>query len=157
MEGKDGRRMKNMARMVDVSEKQNLKRTAVATGRIHLSKKSIDAVRNKKVKKGDVIGASQLAGIQAAKETSKILPFCHQIPLTAIEVDIEISDDFITVQSSVTANYKTGVEMEALVATTVALLNIWDMVKYLEKDKNGQYPRTQITDVRVVRKRKGEN
>jgi len=146
-----------MARMVDVSRKKDVKRTAIATGRILLSKESIDAIRKGKVKKGDVIGASQLAGIQAAKDTSKLLPFCHQIPLTAIDVDLKASDDCVTVESTVTANYKTGVEMEALVATTAALLNVWDMVKYLEKDEKGQYPHTRISDIRVVSKRKGRS
>lgn len=144
-----------MARMVDVSRKKDVKRTAIATGKIFLSKKSIDAIRTGRVKKGDVFEASQLAGIQAAKETSKLLPFCHQIPLTAIDVELENSEDCVIVRSSVTANYKTGVEMEALVATTAALLNVWDMVKYLEKDKNGQYPQTMISEIRVVSKKKG--
>lgn len=145
-----------MARMIDVSHKRDVMRTATATGKISLSKESINAIREGKVKKGDVIGASQLAGIQAAKDTSKLLPFCHQIPLTAIDIDLKVSDDCVTVESTVTANYKTGVEMEALVATTAALLNVWDMVKYLEKDKDGQYPHTRISDVKVVTKRKGE-
>lgn len=144
-----------MARMVDVSRKKDVKRTAIATGKIFLSKKSIDAIRTGRVKKGDVFEASQLAGIQAAKETSKLLPFCHQIPLTAIDVELKNSEDCVIVRSSVTANYKTGVEMEALVATTAALLNVWDMVKYLEKDKNGQYPQTMISEIRVVSKKKG--
>jgi len=141
--------------MVDVSRKKDVKRTAIATGKIFLSKKSIDAIRTGRVKKGDVFEASQLAGIQAAKETSKLLPFCHQIPLTAIDVELKNSEDCVIVRSSVTANYKTGVEMEALVATTAALLNVWDMVKYLEKDKNGQYPQTMISEIRVVSKKKG--
>ncbi|MEM2838507.1 MAG: cyclic pyranopterin monophosphate synthase MoaC [Thermoplasmata archaeon] len=149
--------MTGMVRMVDVSNKQDVKRTAVATGKILLSKKSINAIRKGTVRKGDVIGASQLAGIQAAKDTSKMLPFCHQIPLTSIKVDLKISDEGVSVRSTVTANYKTGVEMEALVATMAALLNVWDMVKYLEKDEIGQYPHTRISDVRVVMKKKGES
>ncbi|MEM3039056.1 MAG: cyclic pyranopterin monophosphate synthase MoaC [Thermoplasmata archaeon] len=149
--------MTGMVRMVDVSNKQDVKRTAVATGKILLSKKSINAIRKGTVRKGDVIGASQLAGIQAAKDTSKMLPFCHQIPLTSIKVDLKISDEGVSVRSRVTANYKTGVEMEALVATMAALLNVWDMVKYLEKDEGGQYPHTRISDVRVVMKKKGES
>ncbi|MEM4265227.1 MAG: cyclic pyranopterin monophosphate synthase MoaC [Thermoplasmata archaeon] len=149
--------MTGMVRMVDVSNKQDVKRTAVATGKILLSKKSINAIRKGTVRKGDVIGASQLAGIQAAKDTSKMLPFCHQIPLTSIKVDLKISDEGVSVRSTVTANYKTGVEMEALVATMAALLNVWDMVKYLEKDEIGQYPHTRISDVKVIMKKKGES
>ena len=144
-----------MARMVDISEKKVVRRTAVAEGSLELKPSTLRAIATNAVKKGDVISTSKLAGIQAAKATSSILPLCHQIPLTSVEVDVTVSDSTLDARCSVTADYKTGVEMEALVGVTVALLNAWDMVKYLEKDAHGQYPRTRMSEIRVVSKKKG--
>ena len=144
-----------MTRMVDISEKKVVRRTAVAEGSLELKPSTLRAIATNAVKKGDVISTSKLAGIQAAKATSSILPLCHQIPLTCVEVDVSVSDSTLDANCSVTADYKTGVEMEALVGVTVALLNAWDMVKYLEKDAHGQYPRTTMSEVRVVSKKKG--
>jgi cyclic pyranopterin phosphate synthase len=144
-----------MARMVDISEKEIVRRTAVAKGSLKLKSSTLRAISRNEIGKGDVISASKLAAIQAAKATSSILPLCHQIPLTSVEVDVSVSDSSLDAQCSVTADYKTGVEMEALVGVTVALLNAWDMVKYVEKDAKGQYPQTRITEVRVVSKKKG--
>ena len=144
-----------MARMVDISKKETVERIAVAKGTLKLKPSTLRAISKKTIKKGDVISASKLAAIQAAKATSSILPLCHQIPLTSVEVDVSVSDSALHARCSVKADYKTGVEMEALVGVTVALLNAWDMVKYLEKDAKGQYPRTGITEVRVVSKKKG--
>lgn len=145
-----------MAKMVDIGGKKDVKRTAMAEGRIRLKKKSIRAIKGGKVRKGDVITASQMAAIQAAKGTSGILPFCHQVPLTSIDVTIKVEDDCVVARTKIAANYKTGVEMEALVGTAAALLNVWDMVKYLEKDREGQYPTAEIFDIRVLRKTKEE-
>jgi cyclic pyranopterin phosphate synthase len=144
-----------MARMVDVGDKKVVRRVATAEGSLVLKSETLVAVRQNKVKKGDVVSASKLAGIQAAKATSTHLPLCHQIPLESIELDISVGDEWLTARCTVAANYKTGVEMEALVGVTAALLNAWDMVKYLEKDGKGQYPATRITGVRVVEKTKG--
>jgi len=144
-----------MARMVDIGEKEVVKRVAVAQGFLVLKGATSEAVSSGKVKKGDVLTASKLAGIQAAKATATLLPLCHQIPLTSVEIDIDVEDTGLRATCTVTAFYKTGVEMEALVGVTVALLNAWDMVKYLEKDSSGQYPATAIKDVRVVKKSKG--
>lgn len=144
-----------MARMVDISEKEIVRRIAVAKGSLKLKLSTLRAISRNEIRKGDVISASKLAAIQAAKATSSILPLCHQIPLTSVEVDLSVSDSGLDAQCSVTADYKTGVEMEALVGVTVALLNAWDMVKYIEKDAKGQYPQTRITEVRVVSKKKG--
>jgi cyclic pyranopterin phosphate synthase len=141
--------------MIDVGDKKVVRRTATAEGVLLLKKSTINAIRSGTVKKGDVVGASVLAGIQGAKMTSSILPLCHQIPLTSIDIIIEPRQDRLVCTCTVSADYKTGVEMEALAGTTVALLNAWDMVKYLEKDKAGQYPQTAITDIRVTKKRKG--
>ena len=144
-----------MPRMIDVSDKKTVKRKATARGVLHLKESTVRAIASGTIKKGDVISASKLAGIQGAKATSSTLPLCHQIPLLAIEVEFKPEKDRLVCTCAVTADYRTGVEMEALVGVAVALLNAWDMVKYLEKDKRGQYPDTRITDVRVVRKSKG--
>ncbi len=143
-----------MAKMVDVGNKESVRREAVASGTILLRRATIATVKKRAVKKGDVVTASKLAGIQAAKATSSILPLCHQVPLTSIEIDVAIKADRIEMTCTVSATYKTGVEMEALVGVTTALLNAWDMVKYLEKDAKGQYPTTKITDIRVLAKTK---
>lgn len=144
-----------MARMVDVGDKAIVKRSATAKGSIRLKTSTAEAVRSGRVKKGDVLTASKLAGIQAAKATSDILPLCHQIPLNSVEVDMVVGEDCLEASCRVSAEYRTGVEMEALMGVTAALLNAWDMVKYLEKDSKGQYPVTIITDIRVVSKLKG--
>ncbi len=141
--------------MVDIGDKGVVRRVAVARGSISLKRSTVEAIRSGRVKKGDVISASKLTGISAAKATSAILPLCHHIPLESVDVDIGFGGDTVKVTCKVAAEYKTGVEMEALVGVTSALLNIWDMVKYLEKDREGQYPETSIQDVRVVSKVKG--
>lgn len=141
-----------MARMVDVGDKRMVRRRATAEGHIILKPSTLRAIAEGKVKKGDVVGASQLAGIQAAKATSSILPLCHQIPLTSVVVDVTVGRDRLTARCTVEARYRTGVEMEALVGVAAALLNVWDMVKYLEKDAKGQYPSTEVSAIRVISK-----
>jgi len=143
-----------MARMVDVGSKESIRREAIASGQLILKRKTISEIRNGSVKKGDVITTSKLAGIQAAKATSTIIPLCHQVPLTSVNVEVSVKDDRLEMRCAVSATYKTGVEMEALVGVTAALLNAWDMVKYLEKDSKGQYPSTMITDIKVLKKTK---
>lgn len=145
-----------MVKMIDVSDKAVVKRTAVAKGRLRLKPATIRAIAAGKVKKGDVVSASKLAGIQAAKATADLLPLCHQIPLTSVSVELALGRGGLTATCEVVAEYRTGVEMEALVGVAAALLNAWDMVKYLEKDDAGQYPDTAIESVRVVRKTKEE-
>ena len=142
--------------MVDVSDKKVVRRTATAEGILLLKKSTVEKIVSGSIKKGDVIVASKLAGIQGAKATSSTLPLCHQIPLTSIEIEMSAAEDRLRCRCTVSADYKTGVEMEALLGVTTALLNAWDMVKYLEKDKAGQYPGTQITGIRVLSKTKGE-
>ena len=105
------------------------------------------------VEKGDPIDIARIAGILAAKKTSEIIPLCHPIPLTNIRVDVKVSGrDEVEVESTVKTKSQTGVEMEALVATAVALLTIWDMTKQYEKDSRGQYPFTAIENIQVIRK-----
>lgn len=141
--------------MVDVGGKEVVRREATAEGSLVLKESTVRAIASGTIKKGDVFTASKLAGIQAAKSTSSILPLCHQIPLTSAEVEVVPEGDHLRCTCTVKADYRTGVEMEALVGVTVALLNAWDMVKYLEKDENGQYPDAKMVDIRVVSKKKG--
>jgi GTP cyclohydrolase subunit MoaC len=141
-------------RQVDISEKDMVLREAEAEGFLRLREGTIRLIREGRVEKGDVISVAKVAGIMAAKNTYQIIPLCHQIPLEAVEVKVEVEDSGVRVRSYVKAHYKTGVEMEALVATTTALLTVWDMVKKYEKDERGQYPETRIEYVRVIEKRK---
>jgi cyclic pyranopterin phosphate synthase len=141
--------------MVDISEKEIVPRTAEAIGRIILKRDTVDAIRSGKVKKGDPLAVAEIACIQAVKKTPDLIPMCHNIPLSNVDADFILSEDSVEVRCSVTAIYRTGVEMEALTGVSVGLLTIWDMVKYLEKDEQGQYPSTKITDVVVTEKRKG--
>lgn len=143
-----------MTKMINISGKDIVTRTAIAEGKILLCKRTIDAVKKKTVKKGDVLTVSQIAGIQAAKDTANILPLCHQIPLFSVDITFKVQKESIVARTTIIADYRTGVEMEALVGTAAALLSIWDMVKYLEKDKDGQYPTTRISEIRVLSKKK---
>jgi cyclic pyranopterin phosphate synthase len=142
--------------MVDITDKQSVPRSAVAQGKIILAPQSMEAIHAKQVKKGDPLEAAKIAGMQAVKNTPSILPHCHQINITAMELDFQLQEDGVTCTCNVKAIYKTGVEMDALCGAAVALLTIWDMVKYLEKDEKGQYPDTRIEDIRVISKKKGE-
>lgn len=141
--------------MVDVSEKPVVHRTAEAMGRIIMKRETLAAIRSGLIKKGDPFPVAEVAGILAAKKVSELIPLCHPIPLMKVDVSFQMAEDHVEARCRVVADYKTGVEMEALTGVTVALLTLWDMVKYLEKDEEGQYPTTRITDVRVVEKRKG--
>ena len=141
--------------MVDVTGKPEVFREATATGTIKLKAETIRLIRERKVEKGDPIYTAKIAGILAAKKTSTLIPFCHPLPLTNVKVEMKVLDDSVQVVSTVKTKAQTGVEMEALVATDVSLLTIWDMVKQYEKDAEGQYPSTVIEDVRVVKKVKG--
>lgn len=141
--------------MVDVGDKPFVQRMAVAEGRIILGKRTLAAIRKGTVKKGDVLGAAQLAGIQAAKRCPDIVPLCHPVPLTGISVELAAERYGLRCTCEVQADYRTGVEMEALCGVAGALLCVWDMVKYLEKDSTGNYPSTAIADIRVLSKQKG--
>ena len=96
--------------------------------------------------------SSEIAALQAVKNTPNLIPHCHPIPRTGVNVDLDILEDRVRCQCRVKAEYKTGVEMESLVGVMAALLTFWDMVKYLEKDESGQYPHTRIEGVRVISK-----
>jgi len=135
--------------MVDATDKADMYREAHAEGFIKLRPETLKRIREGSVEKGDVLSTTNIAAILAAKKTAELLPLCHPIPLTNVSVHIDIEDEGVRVRTFVRAVGKTGVEMEALVATAVALLNVWDMVKKYEKDENGQYPYTEITNIRV--------
>ncbi len=141
-----------MVKMVDISDKKVILREAIASGRIILEEDTIKQIKANKIKKGDPLVVAQIATINAVKETSRLIPLCHQINLSSIGVDFEIKKNYIEAIVRVKSEAKTGVEMEAIVGVCTALFTIWDMVKYLEKDRDGQYPTTKITDIRVLKK-----
>lgn len=141
--------------MVDISNKGEVLRRARARGRIVLKPETIKAIREGGVKKGDVFTVSRVAAISAVKRTHEAIPLCHPIPITGIDVDFKVLENSVEVEVEVRSYARTGVEMEALHGVLVALLNIWDMVKYLEKDGTGNYPTTRIEDVVVIEKVKG--
>ena len=139
--------------MVDISEKPEVFREATAIGTIKLKPKTISLIKKGKIAKGEPLYTAKIAGILAAKKTSALIPLCHPLPLTNIEIEINILDkSTVQVTSTVKTKAQTGVEMEALVATAVSLLTIWDMVKQYEKDAEGQYPFTAIENIHVVKK-----
>ncbi|AMM55006.1 cyclic pyranopterin monophosphate synthase MoaC [Pyrococcus kukulkanii] len=139
-------------KMVEIGHKDVVYRRAVAKGRIRLRPETVKLIREGKIEKGNVLAAAQIAGILAVKRTPELIPLCHPIPLTGVDITFEFGEDYIEVTCEVRAYYKTGVEMEALTGATVALLTIWDMVKAVEKDERGQYPYTRIEEVRVIEK-----
>ena len=138
--------------MVDISPKEVIVREATAVGEIKLKPSTINRLKAGKLEKGDAVAAAEVAAIQAAKNTSQLLPFCHSIPITTVRTSHTVQRDSLRVESYVKGQAKTGVEMEALTAASTYLLTIWDMVKQYEKDSKGQYPTTQILKLRVTKK-----
>jgi len=147
---------KEIEGVVDITQKEIVLRSAVATGILKLSQKSVEAISSNQVKKGDVIEASTIAAIQAVKETPRIIPHCHPIPLEGCKVDWELLENSLRCTVSVTAHYKTGIEMEAITGVCAGLLCALDMVKSFEKDADGQYPNSEICEVRIVEKYKSD-
>ena len=131
-----------------------MSRRAVAEGELRTRPSTRNAIRARKVEKGDPLAAGELAGLLAMKRTSELIPHCHAVPLTSSSVELELSRQGVRVRAVAETVDRTGVEMEALVGVTVALLTVWDMVKYLEKDARGLYPATALGPVRVVAKAK---
>ncbi len=140
--------------MVDISDKRDVTRRAVALGEIRLKPETIEAIRNHKIVKGEVLETARIAAVMAVKSTPSMIPMCHQIPVTSIDVRFDINKDTIKATVEVKSIGKTGVEMEALHGVSVALLTIWDMVKSAEKDETGNYPFTKIKNIRVLEKSK---
>jgi cyclic pyranopterin phosphate synthase len=130
------------ARMVDVSAKDVTARTATASGRVLVSATVAGLLRGAGVPKGDTLAVARLAGIMGAKATPSLIPLCHPLMLSAVSVDLTVADDAVEIRASVTTNDRTGVEMEALTAVSVAALTVIDMVKAVDKT-------AVITDVRV--------
>ena len=142
------------AQMVDVGEKADSARRAVARGTIRLSESTVAAIRADEVGKGDVLATARIGAIQAVKHTWEAIPMCHQIPVTNVDTAFDVGEDRVALEVAVETTGKTGCEMEALEGVTTGLNVVWDMVKAAEKDDDGQYPGTRITDVEVVRKEK---
>jgi cyclic pyranopterin phosphate synthase len=139
--------------MVDVSGKAEIFREATAAGTIRLKPETLKLIREGKIAKGDPLYTAKIAGILAAKKTSALVPLCHPLPLTSVEVEAKVvGDSAVEVTSTVKTKAQTGVEMEALTAASVALLTVWDMTKQYEKDAKGQYPSTAIENIHVVKK-----
>ena len=124
---------RGQARMVDVGGKPETARSATATGRIRMSAEALAAVRGGSGPKGDVLAAARIAGIMAAKKTGELIPLCHPLALDAVTVDFAFEEDGVRVTATASLTGRTGVEMEALAAASVALLTIYDMAKALEK------------------------
>ena len=146
---------KSIQGVVEIGTKPIVERRATATGLLHLNSNSADAIRSGAVEKGDVLEASTIAAIQAVKDTPRIIPHCHPIPLEGCKIDWSWEGNSLRCTVSVSAHYKTGIEMEALTGVSAGLLCALDMVKSFEKDSNGQYPETRITDIVVLDKYKG--
>ena len=136
------------AKMVDITDKDVTYRTAAAAGTIYMSQKTISAVKNGGITKGDVLSVAQIAGIMAAKRTSEIIPMCHPLMLSGINIRFSINEASIDIFSEVHCKGETGVEMEALTAVSVAALTIYDMCKALQKDM-------KIGDIRLLKKTGG--
>ena len=140
--------------MVDVGDKPDTARRAVARGEIRLRPSTVEAIRADEVGKGDVLATARVGAVQAVKHTWETIPMCHQIPITNVETAFDLGDDRVELSVAVETTGKTGCEMEALEGVTTGLNVVWDMVKAAEKDADGQYPDTAIRDVRVVEKTK---
>jgi len=140
--GADGR-----AQMVDVSAKAMSKRRGVASGKIRLQRETLDLIASDQIAKGNVFATARIAGIQAAKQTAQLIPLCHPLPLGDVKIDVVTSNNGAKVRCTAQTIAQTGVEMEALVGVTVALLTIYDMCKAVDTEM-------QISDVRLLSKTK---
>ncbi len=139
-------------RQVDISAKKVVYREATAVGRIRLKPSTIRLVRQGKLQKGDPISLASAAAVLATKLTPTLVVLAHPLRIERAEPRVVLGDSWVEVSVKVAAHDKTGVEMEALTAVSVALLNIWDVVKAYEKDSDGQYPSTAIDSIRVTKK-----
>ncbi len=135
--------------MVDVTEKAATTRTAVAAGTVHTTAEVVALVASGGLPKGDALATARVAGILAAKRTSDLIPLCHHLALTGVDIDFAISEDQVDVTASVRTTDRTGVEMEALTAVSVAALTLYDMIKAVD-------PAAHIDDIRVLRKEGGK-
>lgn len=136
--------------MVDVSAKPETQRTAIATGHIAMTAAAANAIRDRATAKGDVLAAARIAGIMAAKRTGELIPLCHPLPITSARLDLEVGTGGITVTATVTTTARTGVEMEAMTAVSVALLTVYDMAKAIDRTMT-------IGDIRLISKTGGKS
>jgi len=143
---------KSAPSMVDITPKPEVYREATAVGVIRLKPGTIQLIKKGGIEKGDPLSTAKISGILAAKNTSHLIPLCHPLPITHVNINTVIHGNQVEVESTVKTTAKTGVEMEALAATAIAILTMWDMVKQYEKDKQGQYPTTLIENIKVVKK-----
>jgi len=135
------------ARMVDVGGKNIQQRTAVATGWIRMSATTLQAIRDDRIKKGNVLAVARIAGIQAAKSTPSLIPLCHTLPLDSVLIDFEYHDQGVMASCRVSCQARTGVEMEALTGVSVALLTVYDMCKAIDKNM-------VLENIRLIEKQK---
>ncbi len=142
-------------RMVDITGKGDVFRIARARGFIRLTEESLRRIREGRVEKGDVSSVARVAAIMAVKRTPELVPLCHPIPITGVEVEFRTLEEGVEIEVTVKSVGKTGVEMEALAGVSAALLAVWDMVKRYEKDERGQYPYTRIERIEVLEKERG--
>jgi len=140
--------------MVDVGDKPDSRRRAVARGTIHLAPSTVKAVRADGIDKGDVLATARVGAVQAVKHTWESIPMCHSIPITNVDTEFTVEDDRIHLVVAVETTGKTGCEMEALEGVTTGLNTLWDMVKAAEKNDQGGYPDTRIDGVEVLTKEK---
>jgi cyclic pyranopterin phosphate synthase len=138
------------ARMVDIAGKPATYREATATGRIDMSAEAVAAIREGAVKKGDVLGVARVAGIMAAKKTADLIPLCHPLPISGVNVDLTVDEAGVLVTATVSTTHGTGVEMEAMTAVSIALLTIYDMAKALDRGM-------VIREARLLRKSGGRS
>ena len=140
------------ARMVDVGAKPDTERIAIAKGEVHMKPETLELIRAGEIKKGDVLTVAQIAGISASKRTSELIPLCHPLPLTKVDVDLALDEALpgVTITATAKAIGKTGVEMEALTAVSVAALTVYDMAKDAEKTM-------RIQNIRLVEKHGGRS
>jgi cyclic pyranopterin monophosphate synthase len=144
-------------RQVDISQKKPVYREATASGRIMLSPKTIGLVKKRTLEKGDPVSIAETMAVIAAKKTPDLIALCHPLKIEKVEPRARIGPNWIELTVTVGAHEKTGVEMEALMAVALGLLNIWDVVKAHEKDVRGQYPSTEIGSIKVLRKSKADS
>lgn len=142
--------MTEQTRMIDVSDKLTTKRLAVAKGRVIMQPATLDMLRNDKLPKGGALTVAQVAGIMAAKNTSQLIPMCHPLMLDEVKIEFEFGDRWVDIAAQVKCTGKTGVEMEALTAVSVAALTIYDMCKAVEKG-------IRIENIRLVKKSGGKS
>ena len=138
--------------MVDVGQKPDTERIAIARGEVHMLKETLDLIRAGQIKKGNVLTVAQIAGISASKRTSDLIPLCHPLPLTKIDVDLALDESLpgVIITATVKVTGKTGVEMEALTAVAIAALTVYDMAKAVEKTM-------RIQNIRLIEKHGGQS